>query len=192
MECPPGGLRCGESHLIIPSASAAAWSADDRAIFYISRRGEPHQIWRHPLDGSPDTQVTSTGASYSRETPDGKWLYFSTTEKETIYRMAAPSAAAPTAAAVEQVIDPSIRVLHFGWDATPTDILFFEMPPKQQRWAIRALSIASGRVRYIGELGDFYTNSDGMEISVSRDGKWVYYPRLDSWSSNVVVAENVQ
>ena len=149
-------------------------------------------MFRHPLDGGPDTQVTSDGASFSRETRDGKWLYFSRIGKETIYRMPSPSATGLRPSPVERVLDASLRALPFGWDATSTEIFFFKMPPKQQRWAIRALSIASGRVRFVGELGDSYADSDGMAISVSRDGKWVYYPRLDAWSSNVVVAESAR
>jgi hypothetical protein len=76
------------------------------------------------------------------------------------------------------VIDASIQALPFGWDVTPTQIRFFEMPPNQQRWTIRALSIADRPVRFIGELGDSHADSDGMRISVSRDGNWMYYPRL--------------
>lgn len=192
MECPAGSLRCSESHLLVAGASAPAWSADGTAIFYSSSRGGLQQVFRHPLDGGPDTQVTSDGASFSRETRDGKWLYFSRIGKETIYRMPSPSATGPRPAPVERVLDASMRALPFGWDATSTEIFFFKMPPKQQRWAIRALSIASGRLRFVGELGDSYADSDGMAISVSRDGKWVYYPRLDAWSSNVVIAESAR
>lgn len=192
MECPPSGLQCSESQMLIPGASAATWSSDGTAIFYSSRRGQSYQIWRHPLNGGPDTEVTSTGASFSRETRDGKWLYFSRNEPETIYRMASPSAAKPTVAPVERVINASIRALPFGWDVTPTEILFFELPPKQQRWAIRAVSIASGRIRFVSEWGDSYADADGMVLSVSHDGKWVYYPRLDSAGANVMVAESVR
>lgn len=190
MECPPGALRCGESQMLMPGASAPAWSADGMAIFYSLSRAGFREVWRHPLDGGPNTKVTSTGASFSRETRDGKWLYFSRNGMETIYRMASPSAAAPTVAPAEQVIDSSIRALPFGWDVTPTEILFFELPPKQQRWAIRAVSIATGRIRFVNELGDSYADADGMVLSASRDGKWVYYPRLDSAGANIMVAES--
>lgn len=192
MECPPGALRCGEPQMLIPGASAPAWSADGKALFYSSDRGWPHQIWRHPLDGGPDSEVTSAGGSFSRETRDGKWLYLSKAGTETIYRIVSPSTASPTAASAERVIKASIRALPFGWDITPSEILFFELPAKQQRWAIRALSITSGRVRSVRDWGDAYADSDGMILSVSHDGKWVYYPRLDSAGANIIVAESVR
>jgi hypothetical protein len=96
------------------------------------------------------------------------------------------------AAPIEPVIDASIRALPFGWDIAPTDVLFFEMLTKQQRWAIRAVSIASGRVRFVSEWGESYAGADGMVLSVSRDGKWVYYPRLDSAGANIMVAESAR
>lgn len=197
MECPAGVPKCGEPQMLIPGASAPAWSSDGTAIFYSSRRGHQYQISRHPLNGGPDTEVTSDGGSFSRETRDGQWLYFSRTDRETIYRMASPSVAAPTAAPaepvpVEPVMDASIRALPFSWDAAPTEILFFELPAKQQRWAVRALSIASNVIRFVSERGDAYADADGMGLSVSHDGKWVYYPRVDSAGANIVVAESVQ
>lgn len=188
MECLSGVLQCSEPQMLIPGASAPAWSSDGTAIFYSSLRGQSYQISRHPLNGGPDTEVTSTGASFSRETRDGKWLYFSGSREETIYREARSSIATPA----QRMIAPSIRALPFGWDVTPTEILFFELPRKQQRWAIRALSIASGRIRFVSEWGDSYADSDGMVLSVSHDGKWVYYPRLDSAGANIMVAESVK
>jgi hypothetical protein len=94
-------------------------------------------------------------------------------------------------APIEPVIDASIRTLPWGWDMAPTEVLFFEMLVKR-RWAIRAVSIASGHVRFVSDWGDSYAGADGMVLSVSRDGKWVYYPRLDSSGANVMVAESVR
>ncbi|HMJ63458.1 MAG TPA: protein kinase, partial [Bryobacteraceae bacterium] len=191
MECPPGARRCGEPQMFISRASAPAWSADGTALFYNSNRAGSQQVWRHPLDGGPDTAVTRSGANFLRQSRDGKWLYLSRSTNETIYRMASASPAA-MAAPIEPVIDASIRALPFGWDMAPTEVLFFEMLAKRRRWAIRAVSIASGRVRFVSDWGDSYAGADGMVLSISRDGKWVYYPRLDSSGANVMVAESVR
>ena len=175
-----------------PGPRRPAWSADGTAIFYSSNRAGSQQVWRHPLDGGPDTAVTRSGANFLRQSRDGKWLYLSKTPNETIYRTSSWSPAAAMAAPIEPVIDASIRALPFGWDMAPTEVLFFEMLAKRRRWAIRAVSIASGRVRFVSDWGDSYAGADGMVLSVSRDGKWVYYPRLDSSGANVMVAESVR
>jgi eukaryotic-like serine/threonine-protein kinase len=192
MECPPEARPCGEPQMFISGASAPAWSADGTAIFYSSNRAGSQQIWRHPLDGGPDTVVTRSGANFLRQSRDGKWLYLSKTPNEKIYRTASRSPATAMATPIEPVIDASIRALPFGWDIAPTEVLFFEMLTKQQRWAIRAVSIASGRVRFVSEWGESYAGADGMVLSVSRDGKWVYYPRLDSAGANIMVAESAR
>jgi eukaryotic-like serine/threonine-protein kinase len=192
MECRPEARRCGEPQMFITGASAPAWSADGTAIFYSSNRAGSQQVWRHPLDGGPDTAVTPSGANLLRQSRDGKWLYLSKTPAETIYRTASRSPAGAMAAPIEPVIDASIRVLPMGWDMAPSEVLFFEMLTKQQRWRIRAVSIASGRVRFVSDWGESYAGADGMVLSVSRDGKWVYYPRLDSAGANIMVAESVR
>jgi len=193
MECPPQRQLCDEPQKIVSEASAPAWSADGTAIFYTSHRGGSWQIWRHSLAGGLDNQVTPAGGSFVRETRDGRWLYFSKPGTETIYRI--PSSASLRAGMVvreEPVIDASVHVLPIGWDVGPTEILFFELPESRQRWEIRALSIMSSRIRFLRDLGDAYVSTDGMVLSVSSDGKWVYYPRLDSAGTNVIVAESVR
>ena len=191
IECPPEARHCGKPQMLIPGVSAPSWSADGTAIFYSSNATGSQQVWRHLMNGGSDTVVTRSGGYFSRETRDGKWLYFSKTGAETIYRIPSASPHGGTTAD-EPVIDPSIRALPFGWDVGPTDVFFFEMPAKQKRWAVRAVSIASGRLRFISEWGDSYADADGMVLSLSRDGKWIYYPHLDSSGANVMIAESLR
>jgi len=149
-------------------------------------------VWRHPLGGGPDTEVTRSGAYFLRQSRDGKWLYLSKVNSETIYRMPTPSAATAIAAPMERALDGSIRALPAGWDIGPREVLFFDMTSKTQPWAIRALSIASGTVRFVRDWGHSLAGMDGMILSVSHDGRWVYYARLDSSGANIMIAESVR
>jgi len=55
-----------------------------------------------------------------------------------------------------------------------------------------ALSIALGTVRFVREWGYSLPGTDGMVLSVSHDGRWVYYARLDSSGANIMIAESVR
>lgn len=191
MECPPEAKHCREPQKLIAEASWPAWSADGTAIFYSSWRGAAQQVRRHPLDGNPETEVTRSGTYFVRQTRDGKWLYLSNSSSNAIYRMASPSPTA-IARAMERVTNTAIKVLPDGWDITTTDIVFFAMPGKEPSWMISRMSIASGSIGLVREWGDVYAAGEGMVLSVSRDGKWVYYTHLDSAGANVVIADSVQ
>ncbi|HEX4166980.1 MAG TPA: protein kinase [Bryobacteraceae bacterium] len=190
IDCAPEAAKCGEPQQVVAQASAPAWSADGKAIYYTTERSGSAQVWRHSLIGGADRQMTQIGGCFSRETPDGKWLYFSQSGAETIYRLAVQPL--PSAVSAEPLTDSSIHLLPLGWDISREEVLFFELPSEQERWSIRALGIASGRVRYVREWGDAYIGTDGMVLSVSRDGKWVYYPRLDSAGANIIVAKTAK
>jgi hypothetical protein len=116
-------------------------------------------------------------------------VYFSKTGSETIYWI--PSASPPGGTvAEEEVIDSSIRALPFGWDVGSAEVFFFEMPANRKRWAVQALSIASNRLRFVSDWGESYADADGMGLSVSHDGQWLFYPRLDSAGANIMIAED--
>ena len=57
-------------------ASAPAWSADGRSIYFTSARGGSNQVWRTDSDGNAAAQVTSlpVGVSGFRIAPDGRSL----------------------------------------------------------------------------------------------------------------------
>lgn len=189
IECPPEAQHCSKPQTVIPWGSAPAWSADGRAILYSSIATGSQQVWRHPMGGGSDTMMTRSGGYFSRETRDGRWLYFSKTGSETIYRI--PSASFPGRATPgEPVVDASIRALPFGWDVGSAEVFFFEMPANRKRWAVQAVSVASNRLRFVSDWGDSYADADGMGLSVSHDGKWLFYPRLDSAEANIMIAES--
>ena len=53
------------------------WSRDGRWIYFASSRSGSAQIWRAPANGEAPLQITRNGGFESRESPDGKYLYFS-------------------------------------------------------------------------------------------------------------------
>lgn len=193
MQCQPDLPHCAEPQKLIADASAPAWSADGTAIFYSSSRGGTQQVREHRIESGSDTEVTRSGTYFVRQSLDGTWLYLSNfSSGDTIYRMTTPSPVAPTMPAKERLMDAAIRVLPDGWDITSTDIVFFASPGNDRSWAIRKMSLASRKIGFVSEWGDSYAGGEGMVLSTSRDGNWVYYTHLDYSGANVMVADSVR
>ena len=122
----------------------------------------------------------------SRESPDGKWLYFSSPEKEAIFRMPLPGIAP-----AELVIGSPHRVQPRGWALTQSELLFIDRAFKQDNSAvIRAYNPSSKAIRSIVSLHELFADRDDIGLSVSPDGKWVLYSQLDRSGSNVMLAES--
>jgi Tol biopolymer transport system component/DNA-binding winged helix-turn-helix (wHTH) protein len=57
--------------------TAPYWSRDGKWIYFASKRTGQSEIWKVPADGGKEEQVTRTGGYHPRESPDGKFLYYS-------------------------------------------------------------------------------------------------------------------
>jgi Tol biopolymer transport system component len=52
------------------------WSHDGRFVYFSSQRAGTDAIWRIPVAGGPEEQVTHTGGGRCEEAADGQTLYF--------------------------------------------------------------------------------------------------------------------
>jgi Tol biopolymer transport system component len=100
LECQSGGARCGKP---MPLTSAGAetlaealpsWSADGVYVYFTSNRTGRDEVWKQALAGGEAIQVTRHGGYFSHESQDGKWLYFSKLEPQSIWRAPVPGAGA--------------------------------------------------------------------------------------------------
>jgi dipeptidyl aminopeptidase/acylaminoacyl peptidase len=60
------------------SSTNPQWSADGKAIFFTSKRGEHNNLWRIRLDGGEAEQLTDvkSGIAGFLPSPDGQWVAF--------------------------------------------------------------------------------------------------------------------
>ena len=88
-------VKGGEPRMITDKAPSYlhGWSADDRLLVYTARRNEQYDIYRIPVEGGDEIQLTDQrtlddGPEYS---PDGNWIYFNSARTGTmqIWRMRA-------------------------------------------------------------------------------------------------------
>jgi TolB protein len=70
----------GEPRLITPKAPSYwhGWSPDGKTLAYIANRGGDYDVYSIPVDGAPETQLTTTAGldDGSEYTSDGKWIWF--------------------------------------------------------------------------------------------------------------------
>ncbi len=56
------------------------WSRDGHWIYFSANSAETVQVWKIPAEGGSPVQVTRQGGFASRESSDGKFLYYTKTE----------------------------------------------------------------------------------------------------------------
>jgi hypothetical protein len=140
--------------------------------------------------GGRAKQVTHNGGFASHESPDGKWLYLSKTDKEGIWRIPGSHPAFGPAAREELVIGPPCRPQLEGWAVTRDEIVFIDLARNNEPASIRAYNLSTKQVRSILTLTEVFSDRADIGASVSPDQRWVLYSQLDRSGSNVIVAEN--
>jgi Tol biopolymer transport system component/DNA-binding winged helix-turn-helix (wHTH) protein len=157
-----------------------AWSPDGKWIYFSSSRTGGPQIWRMDAAGKgPAEQVTKSGGLYSSLTSDGKTLYYSRFGRaidlcaKTLPDGEEPSPDTCGAIADIQTWQLGDHVIYFGaltnkgWELEQMDPSSHQVHPKM-----------------------FLSANDGPGVSVSRDGKHVYYTQVDTARSNIMLVEN--
>ncbi|HEY7392022.1 MAG TPA: protein kinase, partial [Bryobacteraceae bacterium] len=192
IDCDPVELHCGRPQRLVTGmpAEAPGWSSDGKFIYFASDRDGHFQIWRQAVSGGRPVQITHQGGYLSRESPDGKWLYFTGAQKAGLWRI--PTAAsARTPAAAELVIGTPYNVQTDGWDLSGGQIVFIDRPSESRPAAIRAYNLATRKVRLIRMLNDVFLDRGDIGVAISPDERSILYTQLDRSGANVIVAESL-
>jgi Tol biopolymer transport system component len=196
-ESKAGTTRCGQPRQFVAGAGTEkwsdaqpAWSADGAYVYYTSNRSGRDEVWKQPYAGGPAVQMTHQGGFQPLESPDGKWLYFSKLQPQSIWRMPG-SRPQPmdTHAAERLVIGPPHDVVPTGWIVTSDEVLFADLAGNNRSATIRGYRLGTGKTRDIVTLPEIESPSEVTSLSVSRDSRWLLYWQLDKAGSNIMVAE---
>ncbi len=191
LDCDPASMRCGNPKRVISGikAEVPSWSADGDFLYFASDRTGRWEVWKQATSGGQAMQVTQNGGYASRESQDGKWLYFSKDRSDSIWRIPVQSAS-QLISREELVLGPSNNVQQRGWTLTPDELVFTERAGKGQPGALRAYQFLSKRIRLLLPLMEGFEDGRDYGVSVSPDSKWILYSQLDRSGSNIMVAEN--
>ena len=135
------------------------------------------QIWKAPSEGGEPVQITQKGGLSPLESPDGKFLYYSSHSR--LWKV--PVGGGPETQALESLNHPSVfAVVHDG-------IYFIPKPRLPGDASIQFLRFADGRIQRIASI----EKPPFVGLSVSRDGRFLLYTQVDQEGSDLMLVENL-
>jgi Tol biopolymer transport system component/DNA-binding winged helix-turn-helix (wHTH) protein len=164
-----------DSHEHVPS-----WSRDGRWIYFESDRTGEFQLWKAEFPTGALVQVTTDGGAAAFESPDGQWLYYGKGGRTGLWR--APVAGGPE----EQVTDRGHAMF---WDVY--DGGGCVMDPLGEDVTVYCFEFGSPQVRTIARFPNGgRVRPTGPSFSVSPDGRWILYSRVEREESDLMLIEN--
>jgi Tol biopolymer transport system component/DNA-binding winged helix-turn-helix (wHTH) protein len=161
-------------------AVAPAWSRDGRRVYFASRRSGSWQVWTLELESRRLAPVTTQGGYASRESPDGKWLFFTRADAPGIWRQSAGGGPA------ERVFERLRPEDWANWQAGASGLYFRELCAKHAGPAVAFLAYGAAEPVDLLPLDE----QGWSDFDVSRDGEWIVYPRVDRHTCDIRLIEN--
>ncbi len=174
----PERLTRESSDAVLP-----AWSADGRSVLFASRRGGSWEIWRLTLADRRLARVTGAGGYASRESPDGRLLYFTRTDAAGLWRQPTDGSGRP-----ERVTDALLPEDWANWEVTRAGVYARETPAGERRPVLVFYPYPPerGARRVVTSLAD----QGWPGFALAPDGRSIIYPRIDRQSCEIRLIEN--
>jgi Tol biopolymer transport system component len=160
-----------------------SWSQDGLWIYFASARNQRPQIWRMPSGGGPATQITTGGGMVARDAKDGLVYYNKVPED------------GPGLWSVPRQGGEEVKVLaepFWGrWALNKKGIYFvdFGVPAASPR-PVKFFSFATRRTTQIGTVEAAVTPVLGGGLTISPDGHWLLYAKLERDEADLMLVDN--
>lgn len=159
------------------------WSLDGQSLYFaLCGKGPVCEIWRMPAGGGEAVQVTKNpkGAEQVRESPDGKFIYYSQgwPNPLSIWKM-------PAKGGEETKILDSVNP-NGDWAMGKKGIYFVTLPDKLGHTNLSIFEFASGKIRKILT----FQRPDAGIGAVSPDERTILYVQSDETGSDLMIVEN--
>jgi Tol biopolymer transport system component len=174
---PAAGGRPDRPHRVL-LGGGASWSHDGKSIYY-QLRG---QIWKADANGGNPRQLAGMPLGSSpEESADGKYVYYR--NRRVIWRASAEGGKEEQAIVPEhdlvwatsiQPAKKGVYYLEFARGARALEVSLFDFTTSRSEVVFRMT----------------HANSQGSTFSVSPDGKYIVYPRVDQSQTNLMLVEN--
>ena len=165
--------------------SEPSWSHDGRWIYFNSGLTDYSvTVWRVAATGGRAVQLTKTASSTPIESPDGQYVYFVrfTERKFRLWRIRPDGSG-------ESIVNAMPPLDSDGYEWWPFESGIYFYAYKEGKAEIDFLDLGTSRIRRICLLDKPPAPWVGG-LSVSPDGKWFLYSRVDETTSDLMLVEN--
>ena len=173
----PRRLTTETSDDVVPS-----WSRDGRWIYFASDRTGDRQVWKVPAEGGEAVQVTKHGGFAAFESPDGKFLYYTSFTAPGIWKVAVDGGE-------EVPVLDQPKLGYWGYWAVVDGGIYFVNVEVKLHPTIEFFSFATGRVRQIATMEKEAVLA-GPGFAISPDRRWILYAQVDQSGSDITLVEN--
>lgn len=165
-------------------AEMPSFSPDGLGIYFAGKRDKSWQIWEIPRAGGAALQVTQDGGYSPVVSADNRWIYYTKSYATPgIWRV-------PINGGNEELVIPELEGRFYAdWAMTEKGIYFLNTKVKSAP-AIHFFEFNTRRTTPILALETAESWSDGL--AVSRDGRWLLYPRPEQMQSDLMLLEGLQ
>lgn len=167
----------GKATRVAAESNGASWSADGKSIYYASPRGG--SLWIVNADGSGARQIFGRGSGDPHASPDGKYIYYRS--RRSIFRMPAEGGEG------EEVFVPEHDLMWNSIQMTGKGLYYMEFSRGGRALVVSFYDFESKKSQPVVR----FKNPNGFEgYSISPDGKYVLYSKVDQNETNLVMVEN--
>ncbi len=166
-----------------------SFSHDGNWIYFASVRSGDRQIWRMPASGGEATQITTNGAFAGFESPDGAYVYYNQSMETPSPLWRVPTSGGAAAKILDGVVLAAFAVVDQGIyyiDRTPANrgLLYLDRPAGEAR--LQYFDLATQKSTIVAhDLGNVF-----LGLTASRDGRTIFYSRVDSSLDDLMLVED--